>query len=38
VQVSDGMRWFAHKARGGLELEDRLRRLANRRRYRRATT
>jgi peptidoglycan/xylan/chitin deacetylase (PgdA/CDA1 family) len=38
VQVSDGMHWFIRKARGGLELEDRLRRLVNRRRYREATT
>jgi peptidoglycan/xylan/chitin deacetylase (PgdA/CDA1 family) len=38
VQVSDGMRWFARKARGGLELEDRFREFANRRRYRHATT
>jgi hypothetical protein len=38
VQVSDGMRWFMRKARGGLELEDRVRGLVNRRRYRHATT
>jgi peptidoglycan/xylan/chitin deacetylase (PgdA/CDA1 family) len=38
VQVSDGMRWFRRKARGGLELEDRVRGLVNRRRYRHATT
>jgi peptidoglycan/xylan/chitin deacetylase (PgdA/CDA1 family) len=38
VQVSDGMRWFTHKARGGLHLEDRVRELVNRRRYRRDTT
>ncbi len=33
IQVSDGMRWFQHKAAGGMWLEDRLRELANRRRY-----
>lgn len=33
VQVSDAMRWFAHKARGGMAAEDWLRRMANRRRY-----
>lgn len=33
VQVSDGMRWFRHKARGGMGLEDDVRRLVNRRRY-----
>jgi peptidoglycan/xylan/chitin deacetylase (PgdA/CDA1 family) len=38
VQVSDGMRWFMHKARGGLELEDRVRGLVDRRRYRHVTT
>jgi peptidoglycan/xylan/chitin deacetylase (PgdA/CDA1 family) len=38
VQVSDGMKWFVRKARGGLELEDRVRGLLNRRRYRHATT
>jgi peptidoglycan/xylan/chitin deacetylase (PgdA/CDA1 family) len=38
LQMSDGMRWFIRKARGGLELEDRFRGLLNRRRYRRATT
>jgi peptidoglycan/xylan/chitin deacetylase (PgdA/CDA1 family) len=37
IQVSDGMRWFVRKARGGLELEDRIRHLVNRRRYRDAT-
>jgi peptidoglycan/xylan/chitin deacetylase (PgdA/CDA1 family) len=37
VQVSDGMRWFVRKARGGLATEDRMRRLVNRRRYRHAT-
>jgi peptidoglycan/xylan/chitin deacetylase (PgdA/CDA1 family) len=38
IQRSDGMRWFVHKARGGLVLEDILRRRLDRRRYRRATT
>ncbi len=38
VQVSDGMRWFVRKARGGLALEDTLRRGLNRRRYSAATT
>jgi peptidoglycan/xylan/chitin deacetylase (PgdA/CDA1 family) len=38
IQVSDGMRWFARKARGGLALEDRIRGAMNRRRYRDATT
>jgi peptidoglycan/xylan/chitin deacetylase (PgdA/CDA1 family) len=38
IQVSDGMRWFARKTRGGLALEDSLRRLLNRRRYGAATT
>jgi peptidoglycan/xylan/chitin deacetylase (PgdA/CDA1 family) len=38
AQVSDGMKWFVRKARGGLELEDRVRRLVNRRRYRHADT
>ncbi len=33
VQRSDGMRWFRHKVDGGMGLEDRLRVLANRRRY-----
>lgn len=33
IQRSDGMRWFRHKARGGLGLEDRLRDQINRRRY-----
>ena len=33
VQVGDGMRWFRHKARGGLALEDDVRRLVNTRRY-----
>jgi peptidoglycan/xylan/chitin deacetylase (PgdA/CDA1 family) len=38
VQVSDGMRWFLRKARGGLGLEDRVRAVVNRRRYRNATS
>jgi peptidoglycan/xylan/chitin deacetylase (PgdA/CDA1 family) len=38
VQVSDGWRWFERKVDGGMRLEDSLRRLANRRRYRQATT
>jgi peptidoglycan/xylan/chitin deacetylase (PgdA/CDA1 family) len=38
VQVSDGMRWFMRKASGGLELEDRVRRLLDHHRYRHATT
>ena len=38
LQVSDGMRWFVRKARGGLELEDRIRGVVNRRRLRQATT
>jgi len=38
IQVTDGMRWFARKADGGLRLEDDLRRRANRRRYAEATT
>ena len=33
VQAGDGMRWFRHKARGGLALEDDVRQLVNRRRY-----
>ena len=33
VQVGDGMRWFRHKARGGMALEDDIRQLVNRRRY-----
>jgi len=37
VQVSDGDRWFARKAAGGMRLEDELRRLLNRRRYSTAT-
>ncbi len=38
VQASDGMRWFRHKARGGMALEDDIRRLVNRRRYAGAVT
>ena len=38
IQVSDGMRWFQRKLEGGLGLEDRVRTLANRRRYAGATT
>jgi peptidoglycan/xylan/chitin deacetylase (PgdA/CDA1 family) len=38
IQVADGMRWFRHKARGGMALEDDVRRLANRRRYQGAVT
>ncbi len=38
IQTSDGMRWFRRKVQGGMTLEDDLRRLANRRRYARATT
>jgi peptidoglycan/xylan/chitin deacetylase (PgdA/CDA1 family) len=38
VQHSDGMRWFRHKAAGGLGFEDTLRRLLNRGRYAGATT
>jgi peptidoglycan/xylan/chitin deacetylase (PgdA/CDA1 family) len=33
IQVEDGLGWFAHKAAGGMRLEDELRRLANRWRY-----
>ncbi|MGH9152686.1 MAG: polysaccharide deacetylase family protein [Acidimicrobiales bacterium] len=38
VQVSDGMRWFGRKLRGGMSLEDDLRALLNRRRYTGITT
>ena len=38
IQVTDGMRWFRHKARGGLTFEDDVRRLVNRRRYAGAIT
>jgi peptidoglycan/xylan/chitin deacetylase (PgdA/CDA1 family) len=33
IQAGDGMRWFPRKVAGGMALEDRLRALANRRRY-----
>lgn len=38
VQRGDAMRYFERKASGGMALEDDLRYLANRRRYRRSTT
>jgi peptidoglycan/xylan/chitin deacetylase (PgdA/CDA1 family) len=38
IQRSDGMRWFERKVRGGMALEDGLRRTLNRRRYATATT
>ncbi len=38
IQRSDGMRYFAAKARGGMRLEDDLRRVANRVRYRGASS
>jgi peptidoglycan/xylan/chitin deacetylase (PgdA/CDA1 family) len=38
IQLSDGMRYFERKARGGMALEDRLRRVVNRRRYANAVT
>jgi peptidoglycan/xylan/chitin deacetylase (PgdA/CDA1 family) len=38
IQASDGSRWFEAKARGGMGLEDTLRRTLNRARYRSATT
>jgi peptidoglycan/xylan/chitin deacetylase (PgdA/CDA1 family) len=38
IQVSDGMRWFVRKARGGLALEDRVREVVNRARYHNAVT
>lgn len=38
IQRGDRMRYFEKKARGGMALEDELRRLANRRRYAGATT
>jgi hypothetical protein len=37
VQVADGMRWFRRKVAGGMALEDDVRRLVNRLRYRGAT-
>lgn len=38
IQRADGMRYFERKARGGMALEDDLRRLVNRRRYAGAAT
>lgn len=38
IQRGDEMRWFRVKAAGGMRLEDDVRRLVNRVRYRRATT
>jgi peptidoglycan/xylan/chitin deacetylase (PgdA/CDA1 family) len=38
VQVSDGMRWFEAKVRGGMAFEDAVRRKVNLARYRGATT
>jgi peptidoglycan/xylan/chitin deacetylase (PgdA/CDA1 family) len=38
IQVADGIRWFRHKAAGGMGLEDDLRRLLDRRRYAGLTT
>lgn len=38
IQVADGMRWFRHKAAGGMAAEDGLRRIANRGRYAGAVT
>jgi peptidoglycan/xylan/chitin deacetylase (PgdA/CDA1 family) len=38
LQVSDGMPWFIRKTRGGLELEDQIRGVLNRRRFRHVTT
>jgi peptidoglycan/xylan/chitin deacetylase (PgdA/CDA1 family) len=38
IQRADGMHWFRRKVDGGMGLEDRLRTLANRRRYAGATT
>ena len=38
IQTSDGTRWFRRKLDGGLALEDRVRTLANRRRYAGAAT
>jgi len=38
IQRADGMTWFRRKLDGGMGLEDRLRTLANRRRYAGATT
>lgn len=38
IQLADGMRWFGAKLEGGMELEDRLRRVLNRGRYAGAVT
>lgn len=38
IQVTDGMRWFRHKAAGGMRLEDRARQAIGGRRYAGATT
>lgn len=38
VQVADGLRWFRHRVRGGLALEDAVRRMVNRGRYAGVTT
>jgi peptidoglycan/xylan/chitin deacetylase (PgdA/CDA1 family) len=38
IQRADGMRWFEHKMRGGMALEDALRRTLSRRRYAGAIT
>lgn len=38
IQAADGMRWFDAKTRGGLRLEDDVRRRVNRWRYAKATT
>lgn len=37
IQTTDGTRWFDHKVAGGMALEDDIRRLVNRRRYRAAS-
>lgn len=38
IQTADGMRWFARKVAGGMALEDVLRGILNRRRYRALTS
>ncbi len=38
VQRADGMRWFDHKLAGGMRVEDDIRQVANRLRYRGATS
>ena len=38
IQTTDGSRWFRHKVRAGMPLEDDLRALLNRRRYADATS